>query len=130
MPIFGGKKANRPHQNQARRKNISKGVWNWHDLCLIVRRKRFTFHIQLNYPNHTIEKQLKTFRHGVAPLHSAQHRKFYARARCAKSTSQRVNKPTSQQVNKSTSQQVFKPSSYRNFKSQSHRLNFFNFLTS
>ena len=107
----------------ARRKNISKGMWNWHDLCLIVRRKRFTFHIQLNYPNHTIEKQLKTFRHGVAPLHSAQHRKlFYARARCAKSTSQRVNK--------STGQQVFKPSSYRNFESQSHRLNFFNFLTS
>lgn len=70
-------------------------MWNWHDLCLIVRRKRFTFHIQLNYPNHTIEKQLKTFRHGVAPLHSAQHRKlFYARA-CAM---RKVNEPTGQQV--------------------------------
>ena len=101
-------------------------MWNWHDLCLIVRRKRFTFHIQLNYPNHTIEKQLKTFRHGVAPLHSAQHRKlFYARA----SAVRKVNKPTSQQVNEPTSQQVFEPSSYRNFESQSHRLNFFNFLT-
>ena len=87
-------------------------MWNWHDLCLIVRRKRFTFHIQLNYPNHTIEKQLKTFRHGVAPLHSAQHRKlFYARAmRDAK-----VNKPTSQQVNRSTGQQVFEFSSLRVF---------------
>ena len=85
-------------------------MWNWHDLCLIVRRKRFTFHIQLNYPNHTIEKQLKTFRHGVAPLHSAQHRKlFYARA-CAM---RKVNKPTSQQVNKSTGQQVNKFSSLR-----------------
>ena len=102
-------------------------MWNWHDLCFIVRRKRFTFHIQLNYPNHTIEKQLKTFRHGVAPLHSAQHRKlFYARA-CAV---RKVNEPTSQQVNKPTGQQVFEPSSYRNFESQSHRLNFFNFLTS
>ena len=60
-------------------------MWNWHDLCFIVRRKRFTFHIQLNYPNHTIEKQLKTFRHGVAPLHSAQHRKFYAHARDSQS---------------------------------------------
>ena len=85
-------------------------MWNWHDLCLIVRRKRFTFHIQLNYPNHTIEKQLKTFRHGVAPLHSAQHRKlFYARA-CAM---RKVNKPTSQLVNKSTSQQVNEFSSLR-----------------
>ena len=70
-------------------------MWNWHDLCLIVRRKRFTFHIQLNYPNHTIEKQLKTFRHGVAPLHSAQHRKFYARA-CAM---RKVNESTGQRVN-------------------------------
>ena len=110
-------------------------MWNWHDLCLIVRRKRFTFHIQLNYPNRTIEKQLKTFRHGVAPLHSAQHRKlFYARA-CAirkvnKPTSQQANESTSQRVNKPTGQQVFEPSSYRNFESQSHRLNFFNFLTS
>ena len=102
-------------------------MWNWHDLCLIVRRKRFTFHIQLNYPNHTIEKQLKTFRHGVAPLHSAQHRKlFYARA-CAL---RKANEPTGQQANKPTSQQVFEPSSYQNFESQSHRLNFFNFLTS
>ena len=102
-------------------------MWNWHDLCLIVRRKRFTFHIQLNYPNHTIEKQLKTFRHGVAPLHSAQHRKlFYARA-CAM---RKVNESTSQQANEPTGQQVFEPSSYRNFESQSHRLNFFNFLTS
>ena len=85
-------------------------MWNWHDLCLIVRRKRFTFHIQLNYPNHTIEKQLKTFRHGVAPLHSAQNRKlFYARA-CAV---RKVNEPTSQRVNKSTSQQVNKFSSLR-----------------
>ena len=77
-------------------------MWNWHDLCLIVRRKRFTFHIQLNYPNHTIEKQLKTFRHGVAPLHSAQHRKFYARARAMR----KANKPTSQQVNKFSSLRV------------------------
>ncbi len=85
-------------------------MWNWYDLCIIVRRKRFTFHIQLNYPNHTIEKQLKTFRHGVAPLHSAQHRKlFYARA-CA---IRKVNKSTSQQVNKSTSQQVNEFSSLR-----------------
>ena len=85
-------------------------MWNWHDLCLIVRRKRFTFHIQLNYPNRTIEKQLKTFRHGVAPLHSAQHRKlFYARA-CA---IRKVNKSTSQLVNKSTSQQVNEFSSLR-----------------
>ena len=92
-------------------------MWNWHDLCFIVMRKRFTFHIQLNYPNHTIEKQLKTFRHGVALLHSAQHRKFYARA-CAmrkvnKPTSQRANKPTGQRVNRSTSQQVNKFSSLR-----------------
>ena len=102
-------------------------MWNWHDLCFIVRRKHFTFHIQLNYPNHTIEKQLKTFRHGVAPLHSAQHRKlFYTRA-CAM---RKVNKPTSQLVNEPTGQRVFEPSSYRNFESQSHRLNFFNFLTS
>ena len=87
-------------------------MWNWHDLCLIVRRKRFTFHIQLNYPNHTIEKQLKTFRHGVAPLHSAQHRKlFYARA-CAM---RKADKPTSQRVNKSTSQQVYKSTSFRAF---------------
>lgn len=87
-------------------------MWNWHDLCLIVRRKRFTFHIQLNYPNHTIEKQLKTFRHGVAPLHSAQHRKlFYARAmRDAK-----VNEPTSQRVNKISSFRAFEFSSFRNF---------------
>ena len=84
-------------------------MWNWHDLCLIVRRKRFTFHIQLNYPNHTIEKQLKTFRHGVAPFHSAQHRKFYAHA-CE---IRKANKPTSQQANRSTSQQVNKFSSLR-----------------
>ena len=85
-------------------------MWNWHDLCLIVRRKRFTFHIQLNYPNHTIEKQLKTFRHGVAPLHSAQHRKlFYARA-CAM---RKVNKPTSQQVYKSTSFRAFELSKFQ-----------------
>ena len=77
-------------------------MWNWHDLCLIVRRKRFSFHIQLNYPNHTIEKQLKTFRHGVAPLHSAQHRKFYARA-CAM---RKVYKSTSQQVNEFSSLRV------------------------
>ena len=84
-------------------------MWNWHDLCLVVRRKRFTFHIQLNYPNHTIEKQLKTFRHGVAPLHSAQHRKFYARAmRDAK-----VNESTSQQVNESTSFRAFELSKFR-----------------
>ena len=87
-------------------------MWNWHDLCLIVRRKRFTFHIQLNYPNHTIEKQLKTFRHGVAPLHSAQHRKlFYARARDAQS--QQANKPTGQQVNEPTGQRANKFSSLR-----------------
>ena len=84
-------------------------MWNWHDLCFIVRRKRFTFHIQLNYPNHTIEKQLKTFRHGVAPLHSAQHRKFYARA-CAM---RKVNKSTSQQVNKFSSFRAFELSKIR-----------------
>ena len=78
-------------------------MWNWHDLCLIVRRKRFTFHIQLNYPNHTIEKQLKTFRHGVAPLHSAQHRKlFYVRD----AQSQQANEPTGLQVNKFSSLRV------------------------
>ena len=94
-------------------------MWNWHDLCLIVRRKRFTFHIQLNYPNHTIEKQLKTFRHGVAPLHSAQHRKlFYARA-CAM---RKVNKSTSQLVNKSTSQQANEPTSFRANKFSSLRV--------
>lgn len=88
-------------------------MWNWHDLCLIVRRKRFTFHIQLNYPNHTIEKQLKTFRHGVAPLHSAQHRKlFYARA-MRDAQSQQANKPTGQQVNEPTGQRANKFSSLR-----------------